>query len=560
MGFSLKKEMMADALFVREIATFRYEILSLDFQGMNRQAITTNIQNEFRTKYSGDINVKVFEVPTDYSFPNDTIRVGKYNVEVQVRSVPPVSTWQPELDGTNNYYKGLGATFFVNSGKNLLDFKEGYNFEINENGNQVFSHDISFGILTGNKAEAIGIASGIFSQDKSTSFGITSMVNTVSQLADPTVYQNFYTETYNTLRNQYSFSRKREVLPSGATAYVYNLVHVLDTKDDGIMDVTEKGSVRGKLSFNAAQVGMETLIGSSFVRCNAMYSTYTPLANAGFNMPALTSLVAIPFRTTRMLTPRALAADYEVGYTNNQQFRTDGTVTNELFELQDDVLGIINLKHTLDFTYNKRIAPATTFATLIDTATTNSPAAASGYFQTMVRGVNGYNASAPDIHHIKKEIAWPNRKNKGAKVMMEYSNHPKYFVDINGMSFRVLEAKVDIVIPPDMVTEYKIINRPSKFSLMNYAYQTDRGQVTVTVDAAIGRNPDEFITTFRSDLGSIVANLYQYASTLFFNGFKGAIPLAFTYYLQDMKFAYNSDQGGLQVTAVFGYTMKKHTL
>lgn len=560
MGFSLKKEMLGDALFMREIATFRYELLSLDFQGMNRQAITANIQNEFRTKYSGDINVKVFEVPTDYSFPNDTIRVGKYNVEVQVRSVPALSSWNSELNGSNPYYKGLDVAL-MGSGKNLQDFKEGFSFEVNENGNQVFGHDLSFGLLTGSKGSAIDIASGIFSQDRNTSFGISTMVNAVSQLADPSVYQNYYTETYDTLKNQYSFSRKREVLPSGAANYVFNLVHTLDTKDDGIVDVTEKGTVRGKLSFAGAQGGMESLISSAFARCNNFYGTYALLAVGGFNVATITPLVALPFRTTRMLTPRALAADYEVGYTNNQQFKTDGTITNELFDLQDDQLGIITLKHTLDFTYNKRVAPPTIFATLIDTAVTNSPAAASGYFAAVVtNGTYGYNTAAPPIHHIKKEVAWPNKKNKGARVVMEYSNHPKYFVGINGVEYRVLDTKVDTTIPADMITEYKVINRPTKYSLMNYAYQTERAQVTVTIDAGIGRNPDEFLILFRNDLSRFVANLYQYAVTIFFKEFINDIPIAFTYYLQDMKYTYNSEQGTLQVSVVFGYTMKKHFL
>jgi hypothetical protein len=141
---------------------------------------------------------------------------------------------------------------------------------------------------------------------------------------------------------------------------------------------------------------------------------------------------------------------------------------------------------------------------------------------------------------------------------MEYSNHPKYFVEVNGVSYRVLDVKVDGTAPVDMITEYKIINRPTKSSLLNYAYQTEKGTMTVILDGGVGRNPDEFVTNFRSDLPGFVQNLYQYAITLFFDKFKGTIPIAFTYYLQDMRYVYNSDNGTLQVTVVFAYTIKKH--
>lgn len=548
MGYSLKKEMLGDVLFYRELQTFQYEIYATDIKGCSPATIQQNIYNEFKSKYSGDINVKVFNQPADYSFPNDSIRAAKFNVEVQVKSVPNVGTWQAELG--SNYYSGLDSGFLKHSGFPLLDFKEGFDFNVNDNGVQTFGHDISFGLLTGNKSIATRTASGIFSKDKDTTFGISAMVGLVGTIADPSLYQNYYTETYDTIRNTYSFSRKREILSSGASTYVYNLLHVVDVKNDGLIDVTERGNVKGKLTFAQAQQGADTLIGTAYSRCNGIYTTYSSLANV-FSAPIVSQLVNTPIKTSRALNKPAISNDYEITYSNNPQLSTDGVLTEETFDINDIEIGVIDIKHTLSFTRNKRTS-TTSFDTLIQNAITDSPGIVNTYFLN-------YNPAAWPIHYIKKEVVWPNKKNKGARVMMQYNNHPKYLVIIGGTTYKSLEYKIANTKPVDIITEYKVINRPSKTSVVNYSYQTEKGQLSITIDAGIGRNPDEFISGFRTDIGGHIYNLYQYATTLFFNEFRGIIPIAFTYYLNDVKYTYSSENGTLQLTIIFVYSLKKYT-
>lgn len=548
MGFSLKKEMLGDALFYREIQTFQYEVYSLDLSGLRPLTIQQNIYDEFKNKYSGDINVRVFNQPADYSWPNDSRRAAKFNVEIQVRSMPNVGTWQSELSSA--YYKGLSSGFFQDSGLPLIDFKEGFDFETSENGTRVFSHNLSFGLLTGTKQIATSIASGVFANDKDTTFGIATMVGEISSVADTAQYRNYYTEMYDTLRNSYSFSRKREILPESASTSIHNLVHVFDLKDDGFIDVTEKGTVKGKLTFDQSQQGANALIATSYDRCNTFYATYVNLMNL-FSTAIAAELVNTPTKITRTFNKPSLTSEYETTYTNNSQFKIDGTMIDETVELNDIEIGIIDIKHNIAFTRNKRTA-SSTFATLIGEAIVNSPSLMSGYFSS-------YDASARPIKHIKKEIAWPNRKSKGARVMMEYTNHPKFFVTINGVGYFSLEYKIAHTRPTDIITEYKIINRPTKSSVVNYAYQTEKGQMTITIDASIGRDGDEFFSGFRTDIGTYLYNLYQYATTLFFREFHGVIPVAFTYHLNDIKYDYTSENGKLQLTVVFAYSMKKHT-
>jgi len=248
-----------------------------------------------------------------------------------------------------------------------------------------------------------------------------------------------------------------------------------------------------------------------------------------------------------------MSADYEMTFTNNPQFKEDGSITEETFDLNEIALGVVDLRHYCNFGYNKRTA-TTDFATLISNTVSSSPTTAQAYFSLYVP-----NPVWP-LHLVKREMVWLNRKNKGAKVTMTYNNHPKYFYDLDGYTYNLFEYKIEHTKPVDIVAEYKVINRPSKLTVVNYAYQTEKGQVLATINANIGRQPDEFVaaTPFRRDLGGHLTRLYQFACKLFFSEFNNVVPVAFTYYMNDIKYSYSSDLGSLQLTVSFNYTLKKY--
>ncbi|NBQ48998.1 MAG: hypothetical protein EBU33_11190, partial [Sphingobacteriia bacterium] len=102
---------MGDSVFFRETAKYSYEIFSV-YLANSPQLIQNNIYSEFASKYSGDIYVKVFSAPADYSFPNNSVNASKFLVEVEVKSTPSgLSIWTPELNSTSGY-QGVNANFF----------------------------------------------------------------------------------------------------------------------------------------------------------------------------------------------------------------------------------------------------------------------------------------------------------------------------------------------------------------------------------------------------------------------------------------------------------------
>lgn len=551
LGYTLKKEFLGDTLFYRETEVYNYEIYSTNVSGISGSnfspsTIHNNIYNEFTSKYSGDINVKVFQVPGDYYFPSDSLRAAKFSVQVEVRRFPTGVANQTEL--SSGYYKGLDSGFFSSYATVLNEFKEDFGFEMAENGTQVFNHNVSFALITGSRSLAVSIANNLFSNDKDTTFGVSAMVGGVT-IADTGNFLNYFSETYDTIRNTYSFNKKREILPLSGSTYVYNLTHSLDFRDDGFCDITEKGDVRATLTFPQAQAGMEVLIGGAYNRSNAFYTTYRGFA-AG---TAITdALVTAPTRIIRTFNRPSISAEYEVGYTNNPNFGANGVLTDETIELDADEKNQVDIKHQYNFTINKRTPPAGGISSLIDTAYANSYARVNAYYTAS----NFFNASLP-LNRIRYNMNWPSNKNRGG-IDMEYSNNPRNFVTINGILFYTLEYKVTNTEPADMLTEYKVVNRPNQTSILNYAYQTDKGQLTVNLTAGLGRNPNEFVSGFRSNISNAFQTLYRYGVQVFMNQFQNVIPASFTYQLSDIKYSVNSD-GILQVTLTFTYTLKKYT-
>ena len=325
----------------------------------------------------------------------------------------------------------------------------------------------------------------------------------------------------------------------------------MEMKENGIVEVSEHGAVQAALSFNQVYATTEALVGGSYSRLNPFYLTYSPLASptntAGYG------LVVEPMKIVKNYNQQKFTSEYDVTYTNDPEYAVNGARSVSTIEFDVDPMGTTTIKHNFDFMGNRRLSNLDFFS-LISSATGSSPGLVSNYYAS--QGYD-YNSSLP-INLIRSNATWPNRDNK-ASVSMEYSSHPKFFRTVNGITFNYLDSTIENMVPSDIMQEYKIINRPSKTSVLNYAYQTDKGQIVMKLEGGIGRNPNEFTTGFRNGFGGYLTALYKYGIGLFAQQFMTNIPTAFTYYLSDIKYSLNQD-GILTMTLTFTYTMKKYEL
>lgn len=576
LGYSLKREFLANAIALTETENYSYEVYSIDSAGLSANTIQSQIKAQFSNIYSGDITVKVLTTEHTQGFPSDSIRAAKYVVDVEIKKdVANLGILQPEL--TSGFYSGLDTGFFANYATYLLDFKENFTFETNTNGNREFNHDISFGLRTGwsgsyttdaRRLYAQGIASGIFAQDQNTTFGILTMIGLSSGIANTGIFRNYFNESYDLMKNVYGFSRKRELLPTDGSNVVINQANSLTLNSDGTIDVSEKANTQGKIDFTAAKSGLETFYSGSYSRCEGFYNSFANTSVAfqdpqysGTAFFVITGLSTFPTKLVKNYDARSLTMSYDVTYTDNPTLYSTGILVTQVIDVNIDTYDKVEASHSYDFIVNRINNSNNMFVTAMNALTGASPSYMSGAYRTSFVGIaNEY----PNFNLIKTSVTWPNIGTKGSAKFF-YSNNPTFFYNYDGLVFKVLDYTIENKKPSDMVNEYKIVNRPSQMSVLSYAYQTDKGVITINIKVALGKQSQTFypdgvgtISTWNGlPLSRYLQAVYKLGGSLLMGQFN--IPTtALNWFISDSKYNFDSE-GNLNLQLEYTYTIKKRT-
>lgn len=589
LGYEQKKEFLSNSFMFRTVETFNYEIYSVDFSGMSQNQIQNQIKNQFSQIYSGDIQVKVFSTAHAFQYPTDSIRAAKYNVSVEAKqslSQTTLAAQFPELESGN--YKGIDSTFWSNYGKYILDFKEDFSFSTTSNGTKEFGHNLSFGLQTGwvggstangRKVYAQSIASGIFGNDKNIketngNFGIVTMIGEITGLGDSGLFRNYYSESYDLLKNSYSFARRRETRPYSSGGSVYNLNHSINLNEDGTIDISEKAEANAKIDFSLVKRDLELFSGGAYSRCRDIYNQFYDFNNNTNNAKIILSdsqyssslpvtllpLINTPTKINKNYDVNQLLASYDISYTNNPTYSSDSTVTSQTFEFSVGEYGTVDAIHSFDYIVNRVVNSSGYYTTLFANTTGQSPVYASQYYLSNYAKIK---ALYPNLNLIKATVDWPNIKTK-ATAKLYYSNNPTYFQTTNGVAFKVLDYKVDKKLPPDIINEYKIINRPNHKSILSYGYQSEKGEISISIRASVGKNSSQFypdgvggfsLLNGSLSLSDYLQALYKFGGQVFLAQFNFPT-VAFNWFISDSRYTLDSE-GEINVTLNYTYTLKK---
>ncbi len=578
LAYSLKREFLGNSINFRNIEEFNFDVYSTDFVTLSAAVIQSGVQAQFQSLYSGQITVTAFSTQNTFTYPSDSIRSSKFSVTVQIKdAIPNLNTQQPEL--TSPYYKGIDGAFWGIYGSNILDFKEDFSFATNENGNRTFSHSLSFGIQTGanmadvsqtgRKSFAQQIASGIFVQDDNLTFGLTTMLGQISGVGNTGLFRNYFDESYDLFKNVYSFSRHREELPyDEGNGSLQNLNYQIVMVEDGTVDVTEKATTQGYISFLTAQNNLNSYLNGAYGRCSGKYKQFY---NSGIilqdpeygTLTSLLPLINTPVKTVKTLDAPALVANYEVTFTNNPTFSGDGTITSQTIDFNISEYNLVDATHTFDYTVNRITQNSGYIVTGLMANTTGlSPTTMLNYYTGNFASVY---AIYPQLNLVKSNLSASNIKTKSS-AKFSYSNNPTYFVTVNGVTFPILDYTVEVVNPPDIITEYKIVNPPSNQSVLSYQYQSERGNIGIKIKASIGKNSSQF---FPDAVGSFtnldnvakpliyfLESIYQFGGTLLLQQFNYPI-ISLNWFLGESKYTLDSE-GVLTVDLNYIYTCKKY--
>lgn len=556
LGYSLRKERLGEGLFFREIETFNYDVYVTDFVGFSISGLQSQIQNEFTSKYSGDVNVKAFSIPASFTLPDDAIRVARFNVQVEARK--PV-----QVTGLNGLYNGLSGQIFWDSYSALFNtFSEQYDYEKSENGTLTASHNLSFSLLTGGKLKAAEIASYIFSNSddggtNAPNTQLSALIGSYNLTSSGSV-QQFYTESYDLLKNSFSFNKKVDYPPFGSD-FSFNIKkdfkNILELDADGFISVTENGNIKAKKNFQDAENEFLSMRGNNqiFNRCSQFYNTFNTTIGTTIN-----SLKNFPLKNESVYNKPNLTLEYNVSYSDNPNIDVANLVGVEhVISINTEQNKFVNIGDTYNFT--KLGVVGTISEDEMISAFSTYTAFSQSFVPTYYQRSELFNPLWPTITRIKFDATLPERK-KNPSISFSYTNQPIYqpvLLDstlYNKIDYKIVDAK-----PVDLITEYKIINRPTKTSIINYAYQTEKGEKSINITAVLNRSFgfDGNVSSYPK-FDFLFYPLFKMGIEKLINDFNNSKALAFTYFVSDIKCSVNSDCE-IGMTINLNYTLKKYT-
>lgn len=551
LGYSLRKERLGEGLFFREIELFTVDAQAANFNITDANAIK-EIQDEIKAAFSlrsGDVSFKSWGTTTDYQLPNDAVRIARFNFQVERRNIVDIN-----ISALNSsYYDRLDEqSFWDTNGKNLQNFSEEFVYEKSDNGAFVANHNISFSLQTGNKAFASALATDLFGKQRAFA-GVGTIIGSQS-LLDATTVQQFYTETYDLLQGAYSFSKKVEYPPSGSDAAFSikkEVSHSLELGEDGIINISEKGRIKGFNTMAQAQSEFFSMKSNNafFTRCNSVYNAFTAVTAATTN-----SLKNYPIKGSYVMNGPGLSVEYEYGFTDDPSLNTSGVRIERGLDVALDDNRVLNLNHSFNFSYEKNVTSSREAdnVALINIEIAASQAAVNAYYTASPY----FNANWPNLTRVKASLNSPQRtKNFGCSLA--YTNEPIFNVTGEGVLYKKLDFKISDNKPVDQITEYKIINRPSKKSVLNYGYQTERGEKSISVTAIKSRTAGNTIFTSPANFNTTFYSLYVFAVKKLLESFNNNQVLAFTYFVSDIKCGLSSNYD-LTMSVSMTYTIKKY--
>ena len=269
-----------------------------------------------------------FNFPISVSFDENAINLSKFTIQLEIIKEDDDSTFAnanlPSDVQTLNTSNDLWKWY------KLKDFSEDFSFKLGEDGNFEASHSISFQYDPGEaisdaslSVAATDIANGFFKQALKDVSLIDSLYSSADFQSSVSDYGSSLTEQSVDLINyKFAYSKNYTVFSQNGTNTSETITTEVSYKDDGSIEVSEKGRIKGKgTSYAGARTSaiskLNTNLSDAYTRCNASFSRIQDLIPkySGSN-----TLQTNPISITKDLTDVTPEVGYEIKFTTNPIF------------------------------------------------------------------------------------------------------------------------------------------------------------------------------------------------------------------------------------------------
>jgi len=292
-----------------------------------------------------------YSFPTSVTFDENSVRFTKFTITLEVLK-----------DDSSNAFALANLPTAVGSLTNiwykLKEFSESFSFNLQEDGNFLASHRISFGYDNIDKVsdtsvvtDARNIANTFFAQGLDSLSGIRSFYSSTNfQLSNTDYGSSLIDQTIDLINFNFSYSKQYTVFSDNASTTTETLLTDIIFNADGLIEVVERGRIKGKgSSFATARANaiakLNSNISSAYTRCNSSFNRYFSNDYSRFKkvLPKYNSsdtLKSNPISITKDLTETQPEIGYEIRFTTNAAYADATTIHTYSITLNKDAQGI----------------------------------------------------------------------------------------------------------------------------------------------------------------------------------------------------------------------------
>lgn len=444
-----------------------------------------------------------YSFPTSVNFDENSVRFTKFTITLEVFK-----------DDSSNAFAAENLPSVYNNATNLWyklrDFSESFNFTLQDDGNFLASHRVSFGIDNIDKdpestvvSDAKDIANTFFALGLDSLSSIRSFYSSTSfQISNTDYGSSLIDQTVDLINYNFSYSKQYTVFSDNSSTTTETLLTDVVFNAEGIIEVVERGRIKGKgSSFAAARANaiskLNSNLSSAYSRCNNVFNRYFSSDYDKFKkiLPkynALDTLKSNPISITKDLTETQPEIGYEIRFTTNAAYDDSTTIHTYSISLAKDPQGIYNstINGSIKFYTNKNKGFSSNLADIKNIISANSGADDLTRINPYYLAVAGSGTFAgvrtsTSINHLKFGVETTYTKT--------YSNSPTLS---NSGLIRQLTVSENTNLP---VNRYSNANIPGSWSETNRKigrsqetiYQTTQlteGVKSIAIEMKINRN------------------------------------------------------------------------
>jgi len=308
----------------------------------------------------GNGRVLSLDFPSSQTTTENSIAFGKYNATIEIyKKAEGKGSVNEDFASDTDLYDPATIDVINSYALNIEEFSESFTFNVTEGDAYNYSQEISINLrksLFEETEESFGatvaqaIVSAILKQEEHLNAKLGYIDDRYKGYIQKIKGTAYFSENYNSVRGEYTFSRNLSMLPTYSVGDYYSakITHAITMNNSGIFNIVESGEVKGMKGHSAdsrytkAKDGAVALILSASGRCEDAYDEYRGsfLVDQGYDIDGSITLSPTissnkPIRTSKRFNPLAGTVSYDIEFTNDPKV-LDGFIHEYTIEASKD--------------------------------------------------------------------------------------------------------------------------------------------------------------------------------------------------------------------------------